>query len=924
MVLFGNTQKTLRRLHKIKNNRQRYIFKIHSKRLRDARWDLNLTLDDARENDEVIALAESSVIRFIDELKNINSDDIYIKISDIRKELKYYKKQKRTSGIKDKILELYTQIDELQFIPEYLCIVVDRNSDYRRACNGFTLNGLTYKRLLGTTGGIKNSTIVFIAEQTSNGVCIRDEIRRRLDNGRDLNKPLVPAKFEAYKALACSASIPVSDPKGIIVVNDCVTHFKSDYILLNDEHDGEPVMTKIENGEVELEDSDGFGLISPKLAERWSLDLGEKTSVSGFCIRNAFCKGMVFPFDYIDFGNCVANNYIITDAWGTKRDVRDADLILTTSMVKLWDSYENIEDYLYNCKKNHYSFSITKICDPEERNSRELNYQFIQSYKLTKEEIAELVQPTLDDICGVLGGDFYKTILFLKGSKQNESAIDSYENDYAKALMINPKVVNDPHLRDRVSSMIQKRTDNAKLGRVRVNGDFSVISGDPYSLCQSMFGLQVTGLLKAGQVYSLYWIQRNTPEVVCFRAPMSCHNNIRKVTVFHNDKCDYWYRYMKNVLILNSWDMITHACNGADKDGDTILTTNNHILLKNTLNSPAIVCIQRKAQKTIITEEILIEANISSFGDSIGSITNKVTSMFDVQSKYNPEDIEYSVLDYRIMCGQLYQQNAIDATKGIVAKPMPKYWYNAKKAAERDDEFPTFYKHALIVAAKKPYFMNYRYRQQKANYNNFMKVAISKARRNYNTSFNDLLYINKNEEYINWFYSHIPIENGECIMNICCKYIEDYIASQKNVWFEATKTFDYSIYKSIAEYSKYQYEEVAGIYNSYHEYWEECVAEAKSNHIDFKQINEYKPFLLANMKKALEAAVSDEYALCNIMLDLTYGCGKGNQIVWDVCGGIIIKNLLNNSNGEIIYLKQDKNGEIEYSGDTYSIKKKVV
>ena len=82
--------------------------------------------------------------------------------------------------------------------------------------------------------------------------------------------------------------------------------------------------------------------------------------------------------------------------------------------------------------------------------------------------------------------------------------------------------------------------------------------------------------------------------------------------------------------------------------------------------------------------------------------------------------------------------------------------------------------------------------------------------------------------------------------------------------------------------------------------------------------------LLVNMKKALEAAVSDEYALCNIMLDLTYGYGKGNQIVWDACGDIIIKNLLNNSNGEIIYLKQNKNGKIEYSGDTYSIKKKVV
>ena len=37
---------------------QKYIFKIHSSRLRKERWKLSLSLEDARKNDEIISLAD--------------------------------------------------------------------------------------------------------------------------------------------------------------------------------------------------------------------------------------------------------------------------------------------------------------------------------------------------------------------------------------------------------------------------------------------------------------------------------------------------------------------------------------------------------------------------------------------------------------------------------------------------------------------------------------------------------------------------------------------------------------------------------------------------------------------------------------------------------------------------------------------------
>ena len=94
--------------------------------------------------------------------------------------------------------------------------------------------------------------------------------------------------------------------------------------------------------------------------------------------------------------------------------------------------------------------------------------------------------------------------------------------------------------------------------------------------------------------------------------------------------------------------------------GDTNMCTDNPIILKNTKNSPTIVCLQKSAKKCVPTEEDIIAANKLAFNDDIGTITNRVTSMFEVQAGFAPDTPEYKELEYRIMCGQHYQQCSID------------------------------------------------------------------------------------------------------------------------------------------------------------------------------------------------------------------------------------------------------------------------
>lgn len=533
---------------------QKYIYKIHSSRLRKERWRLTLPIEEARRNDEVISLADSQMLRWIDELNGIADADA--KAREIKTEIRRLRKEKNSPQNKRAIRQLYKDLDALQFKPDYMCLIIDKEKDYYRACRGFSINGIRYKRLLGTNGGIKNSTIVFVSER------LADELHRRVENGRDPNKELVTAKLEAYKSLTCSVSTPVSLPHGILVVNDAETEFNTDILYLTDEGDGEPLMEERKNERVRVNASDGFGLMLPSLAERWSGELGLDYVASGLNTRMSWEKGMVVTFDFVEFAEKIANSYIVTDAWGNEVDVRDVELVLTTSMVKLWDSYRSCDDYVRTSVENGYTFGITKTCPRELESERNLNYQFLQSYNLSDEDIDTLIAPTMNEIRDVLGGDWRKTVLFLKGSGINEDNIARLDNDFIKAVMIDRRMLDDAFVQNSIYRLIRNRIDEAKVGVLKVHGNYSIVSGDPYLLCQNMFGLEKTGLLKAGEIYNRYWADYGTEKLACFRAPMTCHNNIRLVHPVRRDDAMYWFRYMNTVTIFNAWDTATAALNG--------------------------------------------------------------------------------------------------------------------------------------------------------------------------------------------------------------------------------------------------------------------------------------------------------------------------------------------------------------------------
>lgn len=891
------------------------MLKIHSERLRRAGWALELTLKEARNNGELISLADSQVLRWIDELNGIEGAEASAR--ELKREIRLLRRGENTAEARREIKKLYARLDALQYKPDYMCLIIDRNRDYYRACRGFSINGIEYRRLLGTNGGIKNSTIVFVSAR------LHDELERRIENGRDRTKPLVTAKLESYRALTCSASVPVSMPRGIAVVNDAETSFISDMLSITDEGSDEPVITGKHGEPVTMDASDGYGLMLPSLAERWSAELGLDYRVSAVNTRFSFEKGVLAVFDFVEFAGRVAGRYTFIDAWGNEVDVRDVEAIFTTSMVKLWDSYASCDDYLRTSLSNGYTFGISKNSPERLEDERHLNYQFIQSYHLSDEDIDELIGPTMRELEDVMDGDWREAVLFARGMGLNERNVPALKGDYVKAMMADERIFDDPFVKNSLNQLIKGSVKNAKVGVLKVHGNYSIITGDPYLLCESIFGMEPKGLLSAGEIYNRYWADDGAEVLACFRAPMTSMNNIRLVNVSRSSDAAYWYRYLETTTVFNGWDLCAAALNGCDFDGDIVMLTDNEILINKHRDLPVLMCAQKRAQKRISEEADFVKSNIASFGNDIGRTTNWITSMFEVQSRFEEDSVEYKTLEYRILTGQLFQQNAIDKAKGIICRPMPKYWHDrhALKAVE-DDGYRALC--GRISAYRKPYFMIYIYPSLMRSYNSFMKKSDSNAERRFGKSLKELSgtpEAERSEEentFIRYYESRMPVGTGDCVINRICRRFEDAFDGRLKR-YSGEGQFDYTIMKTDMPYSRWQYDRIRSLYRAYNQHVQSYSSYIEYEHVSSEDAQAMFEMLDAGFREECLKVCPNEEALCNLVLDMCYTRSATRRFAWNMCGEQIVRNLLKNNGGVLRYPYQDPDGDIEFCGERFSV-----
>lgn len=967
-------------------NRPLYVRKYHSGRLKEFGYDIQNTFDESKNLNEIIGLSDSQMLKTIRDTQNRIIDkqklEILIKTRDMYRMRLTYQQSKKgiasataiteklksiktknalTERLRKKYINISVNTDEAKriqdkinrilFNPDYVTVVMDNLKQYDYLYNnGFIINDEKYKRLSCGAGQARVSTVVFGNEK------IIPKTKEKLNNGRDLNKKFSPSKFNAYFGLYGSATKEVSEPKFIVVKDyENTTSFMANYVIENGWGVDDTIIQK-EIKDTLMNRTDGMGLISYRQAAKWAKEMGLDYVPSQFCIRQSYLKGMVCVFPIHEFCEEINDgNYsvdtIYKDARGDyiKADLRDYDLIISESQFKLWDSFDSVDMYIDNCRKNKLDWRVALVSPKEAKRMLKLNYQFIQTLNLNINDVENLAEQFVEWITKVSYNDAYYMLLFLLGVNNDTEKITNFlsssETYWIKALIANNNVKNDKYIRTKVRELIKKKIENGCKGDIYVDGNFQVIVSDPYGFMQHVCGLPVTGLLKEGMSYSNYWNQRNIKQVDAMRSPLTYMSEHVILDLQKDDDTEKWYRYCKLGIILNYHGHETFNFAGSDFDMDIIATTPNQIMIKGVYKDELpVVYDAPKPQKIIFTDKDLYESDTFSFGSIIGSITNKSSNGYAklplIEKKFGKNSQEYTLIKSRLQQCCKAQSAQIDKAKiGQEVKGIPKVWVNRNKIKknkhgeiiDKHVNRKSLYNNTLLD--KYPYFFRYVYKDTNKAYKKYLDEYNVICKQKYKMSFHELESIERKtkeqKEFVANFYEFCPVLISDSSMNLLCKYIEsiNFGISQKTKI--NAELFDYEIYRrNEFEYMNY-YEEVKSVTKEFISEQRNVIIVQNIDNDEYENCDDNHEIYLDNTSEDLFERLNkincNPYIIVNCLIDYFYKeKPKSNKdLLWTTYGKYIYKNIVDNTGSSTalfpIPCEEDETWDLQYLGYHYKL-----
>lgn len=556
-----------------------------------------------------------------------------------------------------------------------------------------TFNGTRYKNLICSSSNVRGKKALFIKEE------LFDKVNKILLCGIPEDYPYeVFAKFNSYYGLPSTDSIPVSTPN-IVVVKDPeskiteifdVVHGqlgKSDYTITNGEERSETIKF-----------ADGAGLVDVSRMQKWveelnAYRLNDKPEYAIDYIPAAVqfraipgIKGNLFTFGlkaYVAQLKSQGKPTTIKDRWGKEWDFEkdNIDCIMTESQFKFAKVYSDLaskngnategfslwmDEFQTECEGYSRTFNISEISDPYRalKHSSVVSYQPLQTLQFTNEEVPKLCGRMVNT-CKRVHTDI-DAFLNYRGIIHDEDDEDRCNDTppFYMALKNNHTLYNDPYIKKKIGKDLKSLRLRCYAGKIIVDGNYQVLTPDLYALAQAIFGQPVTGLLKAGEIYSNYWnnqyhcfltsdgdiwYQKGVEEADVIRNPHIAVEHC-PAKVVQSEDMNYWFKYQDTGIIFNAYDSAALRLNSADYDGDHVLTTSSKILIDAAKRAniktvwPDIDDEEdeygqtKKTVKTPINDIAkIIRTNAVGMQNSIGNVVNKISILWSLPNNQSKE-----------------------------------------------------------------------------------------------------------------------------------------------------------------------------------------------------------------------------------------------------------------------------------------------
>ena len=435
--------------------------------------------------------------------------------------------------------------------------------------NGKTIHYVRYKR---SSGASRLGKCLFIQEK------YYDEMMKWSLCDIDVtNKKLDLAGIESYVALSLSSieSTIKIKPNEILLINDYESTFTDDVIVCKEENG--QLITSEEKTTITNSIWDGQSLLDS------SKFTGAYKNKSMLLLRNRFFKSNCintniklymkerFKKDY--------NTATIKDIYGNEVKVKDIKLITTPNSIK----YIKFGDY-DTWLNNLIEFGIVKTDQPSHEESgtmTRLNYQIINTLDLYEQDIQKLLEQEFNYF-DLLKNELFAIRHYLKIKQNSMYEPDSTDDFIYGMLSINNNIANTELFAKYKRKIIDSFAKRLKECRILVNGTHATIFGNVYEMLTASTG-DFKQILFDNDIYSPMFAEK---QLFMARNPHITMGNVVIAKNTNNTLLKKYFNISNEIVIINSINNnILQSLNGSDFDGDSVIISDNELLINKSLTN---------------------------------------------------------------------------------------------------------------------------------------------------------------------------------------------------------------------------------------------------------------------------------------------------------------------------------------------------
>lgn len=501
--------------------------------------------------------------------------------------------------------------------------VIKNKADLRQELyeNGFVCDGIKYVRYKRSAGSSRVGKCLFVNEVVAKRMARWDRCGLSIRE----NAPIDLASYEAYIALPMSSIIDTMtiEPENILIVDDFESSFK-DKVIAVEEKDSRLVASE---KEVDVKNCiwDGESLLDVSM-------FGEYARKGMVLLRNRFFKTCAFNANIQQwFADNGITNVKQLNGFTLATDISQVKLITTPSSVK-YLKFGSIEDWLANIEHTFGIVKYEKETHFFDGRMVQCHYQLLNTLQLSCKDVEELLKPSLAYV-GAIRQDpavlrYHIGYAFKNEEEDAELNPLTTKNEIIfKLLGINDKFSRTKIYKEFRDDIVKGFFRNLKRGHVLLNGNYSTLLGNGLELLKQAIGqFDGSSEIGVGNIHSHKFEYGKT--VLGSRSPHVTMGNILLAQNVANADIDKYFNLTNEIVYINSiGENILQRLSGADMDSDTMLLTDNELLIKTARKNYEVYlvptnCVSAQKTKRHYNSQDRADLDVRTSVNKIGEIVN--------------------------------------------------------------------------------------------------------------------------------------------------------------------------------------------------------------------------------------------------------------------------------------------------------------